>query len=342
VKSDPALALPLFGLKPEEFTIERIGSGHINQTYRMSGKKTFVLQRVNKNVFREPDLLAANLNQAASYLAAKAPGYLFLKSIRSPRGNDLEFDGEGYPWRLFPYIDNTITMDAVESAAQARRAAAAFGKLTRLLDGLNPDSLTPTIPRFHDLGLRWEQFEEALAGAGDRLTQASTQVVQCHAARHLVTEYERLISGGTLRLRVVHNDTKINNVLFDRVSGETKAVIDLDTLMPGYFIYDLGDMVRTFVSPVSEEERDLSRVTFRREVYTALLDGYLSEMGEVLTPAEREAIPFAGKMMTFIMALRFLADYLRGNTYYTISYPEQNLVRASNQLRMLTLIEELT
>lgn len=334
----PAHVLQLFGLKPEEVAAERIGSGHINQTYRLSGKNTFVLQRVNKNVFREPGLLAANLNQAASHLAAKAPDYLFLKSIPSPRGNDLEFDEEGYPWRLFPFIENTITVDAVESETQARRAAAAFGKLTRLLDGLPPESLSPTIHRFHDLSLRWEQFEEALAGAGDRLSPAATQVAQCQASRHLVTEYEKLISGQTLRLRIVHNDTKINNVLFDKLSGEAKAVIDLDTLMPGYFTYDLGDMVRTFVSPVGEEERDLSRVTFRRDVYDALIEGYLSEMGDVLTPAELNAIPFAGRMMTFIMALRFLADYLRGNTYYSISYPEQNLVRASNQLKMLEVV----
>ncbi len=336
--SDLVHALRLFGLKPEEVVIEQIGSGHIHQTYRVSGKKAFILQRVNKSVFREPELLTTNLNRAASFLATKAPGYLFLKPIRSPGGFDLEFDDEGHPWRLFSFIENSITVDAVENATQARRAAAAFGKLTRLLDGLQPDALAPTIPKFHDLSLRWDQFEEAVAGAGSRLGQAATQVEQCQAARHLVTEYERLISGGSLKLRVVHNDTKINNVLFDKSSGETKAVIDLDTLMPGYFIYDLGDMVRTFVSPVSEEERDLSLVTVRRDVYAALLDGYLSEMGGVLTPDERMAIPFAGRMMTYIMALRFLADYLRGNTYYSISYPEQNLVRASNQLRLLELI----
>lgn len=334
----PANVLPLFGLKPGEVAAERIGSGHIHQTYRLSGKKSFVLQRVNHKVFTEPGLLSSNLRQAGTYLATKAPDYLFMQPLRSPKGNDMEFDEEGYPWRLFPLIDNSITVDAVESVKQARRAAAAFGKLTRLLDGLQPELLSPTIHRFHDLSLRWEQFEEALAGAGDRLPHAATQVAQCQASRHLVTEYEKLISGRSLQLRVVHNDTKINNVLFDRATGETKAVIDLDTLMPGYFIYDLGDMVRTFVSPVSEEERDLSRVTFRRDVYTALLDGYLSEMGGVLTTAEREAIPFAGKMMTFIMALRFLADYLRGNTYYSISYPEQNLVRASNQLKMLEVV----
>jgi Ser/Thr protein kinase RdoA (MazF antagonist) len=138
----------------------------------------------------------------------------------------------------------------------------------------------------------------------------------------------------------VHNDTKINNVLFDQATGKTVAVIDLDTLMPGYFIYDLGDMVRTFVCPVSEEERDVTRITFREEIYQAVVEGYLSEMSDVMTPEELRAIPFAGKMMTYIMGLRFLADYLRGNTYYHITYPEQNLVRARNQLRLLEVLTE--
>jgi Ser/Thr protein kinase RdoA (MazF antagonist) len=139
---------------------------------------------------------------------------------------------------------------------------------------------------------------------------------------------------------VVHNDTKINNILFDSRSQQAVAVIDLDTLMPGYFIYDLGDMVRTFVSPVSEEEPDLSKVSFRFPFYKSLLEGYLSEMDDCLSEEEKKAIPYSGMMMTYIMAIRFLADYLNGDIYYHIDYSGQNLVRASNQLRLLALIKQ--
>jgi Ser/Thr protein kinase RdoA (MazF antagonist) len=339
--AEPSVILPLFGLSGGDFTITRAGSGHIHQTYLVSGKRSFVLQRVNINVFTQPEIIARNLRTASTYLKAQNPEYPFLTCIASTAGRDMEYDSEGYPWRLFPYVENTVTYDQVGSPAQAYEAASQFARLTRHLDGVDPAMFEPTIPRFHDLSLRWNQFETALSTSNDTRRKASEDsIMRCYKAESLVAQYEKLIAGGSLRLRVVHNDTKINNVLFDRVSGKTVAVIDLDTLMPGYFIYDLGDMVRTFVCPVSEEEKDLSKVVFRRDVYDALLEGYRSEMDPVLTPAERTAIPFAGKMMTYIMALRFLADYLRGNTYYHITYPEQNLVRAANQLKLLEVLEE--
>lgn len=327
-----------YSLAAEDFVIERVGSGHIHQTYKLTGKRSYILQRVNKNVFREPELIAANLREASNYLKLHFPTYQFLTCIQSLSGKEMEYDEEGFPWRLFPYIENTLTIDRVTSPEEAWQAAAEFARLTRYLDKVEVNNFQPTIQRFHDLSLRKEQFEQALAGAGDRAHEAASCIRQCQEAYPLADQYERLIAGGSLPRRVVHNDTKINNVLFDRITGRTVAVIDLDTLMPGYFIYDLGDMVRTFVCPVSEEEKDLSQIVFRKDIYEALLEGYLSEMGPVMTVGERKAIPFAGKMMTYIMALRFLADYLRGNTYYHITYPEQNLVRAANQLKLLEVL----
>lgn len=336
---DVAPILPLFGLRPEEFAVERIGSGHIHFTYKLSGVRNYILQRVNKNVFQQPERIAANLRYAASYLSSYVPDYLFLSCIRSTRGHELEYDAEGYPWRLFPFIDDTVTFDKVDSPGQAYEAAREFARLTRYLDGADPTVFQYTIDRFHDLALRKEQFDDALLRAKPEIKKSAASCIeQCERSSALVDQYKDLTSGGSLRLRIVHNDTKINNVLFNRTTLKTVAVIDLDTLMPGYFIYDLGDMVRTFVCPVSEEESNLSKVTFRREIYAALLEGYLSEMDPVLTAGERKAIPFAGKMMTYIMAIRFLADYLRGNTYYHITYPEQNLVRSANQLRLLEVI----
>lgn len=330
--------LPLFGFRSDDYAVERIGSGHIHNTYRLSGKKNYILQQVNKNVFQQPDLIASNLRRASDYLKKNFPAYPFLTCIRSISGREMEYDAEGYPWRLFPFIENSMTIDKVSTSEEAFEAAREFARLTRYLDQVDVETFKPTIPRFHDLPLRWHQFEESLTTSKEGASEVAACVAACKKAYPLVTRYESLISGGSLRLRIVHNDTKINNVLFDRTSGKTVGVIDLDTLMPGYFIYDLGDMVRTFVCPVSEEERDLSLITFRKDVYDALLAGYLSEMNDVMSDGEKDAIPFAGPMMTYIMALRFLADYLRGNTYYHISYPEQNRVRAANQLRLLEVM----
>lgn len=338
--TDPASVLPFYGLAPSEYTIHRVGSGHINFTYKLTGPTSYILQRVNKNVFRKPELIAENLRKAADFLRKRSPQYPFLTAIPTRDGGEMAVDLEEFPWRLFPYIEHSVTRDFVRTAHEAREAAAEFARLSRHLDGAPITQFQETIPRFHDLGLRRDQFVEAEAAAGPRVQQANEEIKQAHAHVHLVERYDRLVKERSLPLRLVHNDTKINNVLFDERTNKTVAVIDLDTLMPGYFIYDLGDMVRTFVSPVSEEERDISKVRFRKEIYDALMEGYLSEMGSVMTPSEMKAIPFAGKMMTYIMALRFLADFLRGNTYYHITYPEQNLVRAANQLRLLEVLDE--
>jgi hypothetical protein len=140
--------------------------------------------------------------------------------------------------------------------------------------------------------------------------------------------------------RIQHNDTKINNILFDKKTDKANCVIDLDTLMPGYFIYDVGDMIRTFVSPVSEEEKDLNKIIIRKEILDAVIDGYLSQMGDVLTKKEKTLIPFGGMMMTYIMGLRFLTDFLNGDVYYQTTYPGQNSIRASNQFYFLDLLSK--
>lgn len=336
--SIPALVLDAFGLSPQA-SCNPIGSGHIHQTFLVEVKKRFVLQRVNKNIFTKPEVIATNNRIAANYLANHFPDYLFPTALPDRNGYELVYDFDGFPWRLYPLIENTITIDFVTSEKEAWEAASGFGRLTRNLNEIDCSLFNPTLDRFHDLGWRYQQFEEELAQASDHIKKLVAQEIEMTKTfRYLVDEYNQLIQGGSLKQRITHNDTKINNILFDKNSRKAVCVIDLDTLMPGYFIYDLGDMVRTCVSPVSEEEPDVSKITFRREIYEALLTGYLSEMKESMTLEEIKAIPFAGKMMTYIMALRFLADFLRGNTYYHITYPDQNKVRARNQLYLLKLI----
>lgn len=328
-----------FGLCPSDYAIDRIGTGHIHETYKLKGANSFVLQRVNKNVFNKPEIIASNLRLASDYLKRNFPDYQFLRSIRTVNETEMVYDAQDFPWRLFHYIDNTITIDQVDTVDEAFSAASEFALLTRNLDKIDVSDFKETIPQFQDLVMRYQQFEEALEQATDeRIHKAEQSIALCKRFYYLVENYNALIRNGRLRLRVTHNDTKINNILFNASTRKAVCVIDLDTLMPGYFIYDLGDMVRTFVSPVSEEEKDFSKIVFRQDIYDALLAGYLFQMGTVMSPEEKSAIPFAGKMMTYMMALRFTADYLNGDVYYHTDYHGQNLVRSGNQLKFLEIL----
>jgi Ser/Thr protein kinase RdoA (MazF antagonist) len=340
-KSNIQNVLSGFGLSFTNEQIKPLGNGHINQTFLLDGPVKFVLQRINTKVFTRPEIIASNLAYAAQHLAKHFPSYLFLTATKTKTGDDMMYDEGGHPWRLFPFISNTMTLESVATPDEAFEAARGFAALTKRLDKVDMNKFYPTIDRFQDLSWRFEQLQTAIRNAGEeRKLEAESLIEQALSFSYLVEEYTDLIQSGKLKLRVVHNDTKINNILFDSRSNKAVAVIDLDTLMPGYFIYDLGDMVRTFVSPVSEEETDLSKVSFRFPFYQKLLDGYLSEMGDCLSDDEKEAIPFAGMMMTYIMAIRFLADYLNGDIYYHTEYPGQNLMRASNQLKLLALIKQ--
>ncbi len=332
--------LKAFGLDSKNYQCDRITSGHINFTYKITGPRQFILQRINKNVFRQPEVVATNIRLAADHLSKECPDYLFLSNILSTDQKEMVYDEEGFPWRLFPYIDNTFTIDKVDSESEALSAANGFGKLTANLWSIDVSSFRETIPQFHDLSLRYDQFQTALKNATEERKENATWAInQCIVQQHLVERYKKLIASGELTLRVMHNDTKINNILFDRASRKAICVIDLDTLMPGYFIYDLGDMIRTFVSPVSEEEKDTSKIIFRGNIYHALIDGYFLAMGNRLTEDQKSLAPFAGYMMTYIMALRFLADYLNEDVYYQTHYPGQNLVRATNQLQLLITLQ---
>ena len=332
--------LAAFGLDIKNFLVEPIGSGYINLTYKVAGSSVYILQRINKNIFKHPEVIAKNLRIADDHLKKFHPEYLFPSTLRTADNKEMAYDDEGFPWRLFPYIKNSTTFDSVDSPEEAFSAASEFAKLTRYLEGVDVSAFGATLERFHDLQWRYEQFETALANASaERKKEAAEAVNTCLHFKYLVDEYNDLIDKKSMKLRIMHNDTKINNILFDATTRKAICVIDIDTLMPGYFIYDVGDMIRTFVSPVSEEEKDLDKIIFRKEIYDALVRGYHSQMDDFLTESERKLFPFAGMMMTYIMALRILADFLNGDVYYRITYRDQNLVRARNQLRLLQVLD---
>jgi Ser/Thr protein kinase RdoA (MazF antagonist) len=332
--------LAAFGLDAKNFFIEPVGSGYINLTYKVTGHSVYILQRINKNIFKHPEVIANNLRTAADHLKKFHPDYLFLSPLKTADEKEMVYDEEGFPWRLFPYIKNSTTIDSVSTAEEAFSAASEFARLARYLEGVDVNAFGATLERFHDLTWRYEQFETALANASaDRKEEAYQAIKDCLHFKYLVNEYNELVSKKNMKLRIMHNDTKINNILFDATTRKAVCVIDIDTLMPGYFIYDVGDMIRTFVSPVSEEEKDLDKIIFRKEIYDALVQGYNAQMEDKLEVSERGLFHFAGMMMTYIMALRILADFLNGDIYYRITYRDQNLVRARNQLQLLQVLD---
>jgi thiamine kinase-like enzyme len=342
VESQILTILQRYGISVSPKSIERIGSGYIHFTYMINGIHSYILQRINKNVFKDPEIIATNIDLAARYLRSHFPEFLFMTPEKTKEGNSLVYASDGFPWRLFPYIENSITIDKVTSNEQAYSAAVEFARLSKNLDGIDVSQFKPTIDRFHDLSWRYEQFQHALAHCSAERKIAATHLIDlAHHFHFLVNEYNDLTQNGQLKLRITHNDTKINNILFDQRTGRALCAIDLDTLMPGYFIYDLGDMIRTFVSPVDEDEQDTSKILVRKEIYDAVVNGYLSQMGSILNDREKSTVHFSGLMMTYIMALRFLADFLNGNVYYQVRYEDHNLIRAANQFALLQQLEAM-
>ncbi|HEY4209814.1 MAG TPA: aminoglycoside phosphotransferase family protein [Puia sp.] len=331
--------LEAYGLPEDQCSVRPFGTGLINHTWKIvCGPASYILQRINDAVFRQPSLIAENMESLAFYLQTHHPEYLFVKPLTAGDGRNLVQSEEGY-FRLVPFIAGSHTIDVVSATDQAYQAAQQFGKFTSFLAGFPIGHLHLTLPDFHNLSLRYQQFEDAIEqGNPDRIAATSHHIDALRAFRGIVHTFENIRHHSGFRLRVTHHDTKISNVLFDE-AGHGLCVIDLDTVMPGYFISDLGDMMRTYLSPVSEEEKDMDRITIRDEYFRAIVRGYLSEMKDELSSAEMDHIVYAGKFMIYMQALRFLTDHLNDDRYYGAKYEGHNLVRAINQL---TLLERLT
>ncbi len=328
-----------YGFSESSCSVRPLGNGLINATWLIElGRKKYVLQKINHHIFKTPGDIAFNIRSLAGYLKKNYPGYLFVASLHTLSSEDLVKTDSGY-FRLFPFIENSHTIDVVEKPGQAYEAAKQFGKFTKLLSGFDPSDLKITLPDFHNLRLRYQQFENALLhGNTNRIAQSAGSIAFIKANKHIVDEFE--ISKTIMRVRCTHHDTKISNVLFDE-NDKGLCVIDLDTVMPGYFISDVGDMMRTYLSPVSEEEKDLSKISIRKEFYDAIVNGYLSEMGEELNAVEKKYFHYAGQFMIYMQAIRFLTDHLNNDMYYGAKYEGHNFVRAGNQITLLQRLVEI-
>lgn len=328
--------LPAYGLKEESLVVEAFGSGLINHTWKVTAPDgAYILQKVNHHVFENPTRIAHNIKLIAGYLEQHHPEYHFVAPLLSGSGDAMVHKkGEGF-YRMFPFVPGSHSKDVVETPEQAFEAAVQFGRFTRLLSGFDVQQLQITIPHFHDLTLRYRQFLAALKeGNKERINEADALVKTILKHEDIVAEYRRICSNPEMAQRVTHHDTKISNVLFDE-RGNGICVIDLDTVMPGFFISDVGDMMRTYLSPANEEETDLAKIVVREEFYNAIVQGYLAEMKTELTETEKYYFFYSGKFMIYMQAVRFLTDYFNNDVYYGARYSRHNLVRAGNQLALL-------
>ncbi|HEV2353403.1 MAG TPA: aminoglycoside phosphotransferase family protein [Puia sp.] len=321
----------------EHFSLSPVGSGLIHRTWKLevAGNEAYILQAVNTDVFTRPEAIAHNLDTIGRWLAVHHPDYLFAAPLRTASGDMFYRDADGVLFRMFPFVPGSRTYDVVTGPEQAYEAARQFGLFTRNLHGLDAARLERSLPGFHDLGVRYGQFDRAVReGDKDRIRASRDLIAYLQEQKGIVDTYLAIQRDPAFHLRVTHHDTKISNVLFDS-SDKGLCVIDLDTVMPGYFISDVGDMIRTYVSPASEEEADFDKVLVRGEMYRAIEAGYLEEMGDVLSAREREHFAYGGLFMVYMQALRFLADHLNGDVYYGARYEGQNYIRAANQVSLL-------
>lgn len=329
---------------------EPYGSGHINDTYAavydQGGTHVrYIFQRINHNIFKNPPALMENVQRVTEHQQKKleASGHgsrRALKVIKTLGNSSFLHDEDGNYWRSYIFIEKAKTYDIIEKPEQAYQAAKAFGEFQKTLVDLPGGRLLETIPNFHNTPWRYEAFEEALSkDVCNRAASVKDEIDFVLKRKEDAGLLLRLNAEGKIPERITHNDTKLNNVMIDDESGEGICVIDLDTVMPGLIHYDFGDLVRTSTSPAAEDEKDLSKVTMQMHMFEALIKGYLESAGDFLNPTEKEYLPFAGKLITLEIGVRFLTDHLAGDVYFKTHRENHNLDRCRTQFKLVESIE---
>ena len=313
--------------------------GLINETFEVhSVQGDFILQNINTQIFKDPFAIDHNIKAIGQYYNTNQTDQLFTHLVPNLVGETL-IKWAGKHYRAFKKIDG-IALDVLTTASQAKAAANQFGLFTASLIEFPIAQLKVTIPQFHDLALRYHQFEQALIhGNVNRITQAKEAILFLQSHQAYVKQWLHFTGHHDAHLRVTHHDTKISNVLFKEDAAI--CVIDLDTTMPGYFISDIGDMCRTYLCPVNEACEDLNLIKVLPERWTAIQEGYLEAMGEFLTNFEKDYFAFSGQSIIYMQALRFLTDFLELDKYYRVERPDQNLDRTLNQNQLLIEFNQL-
>jgi Ser/Thr protein kinase RdoA (MazF antagonist) len=323
------------------------GSGHINDTYCVTfderGTQTrYIVQWINHHIFKNPEAVMDNIQRVTTHLAARMAHNpdakrRVLSLVLANDGKSFYCDADGNHWRAYDFIEGARTFDTVESPQQAFEAAKAFGHFQSMLSDLPAPRLHDTIPDFHHTPKRFAALEQAIeADVKNRAAQAKGEIEFALKRKPIAS----VLLDARLPERITHNDTKFNNVLLDDKSGEGICVIDLDTVMPGLAVYDFGDMVRSATNSAREDERDQSKVQMQFPMFESLVKGYLASASEFLTRSEKELLAFSGKLITFETGIRFLTDFLSGDTYFKVHREGHNLDRCRTQFKLMESIEE--
>ncbi len=319
------------------------GSGHINETYSVcingNTKPAYVLQKVNINVFPDIEKLSDNILRTTNHLLA-AKGNFKVMTLIPTIDNKLWYrTNDGQTWRMLTFIKGSISYDLAPNSYFAYQAGLAYGWFIKTLSSLAEPRLHEIIPGFHSLKLRIHQLNQAIIEDSVNRLHKCNPVVDFYVSRsNEMEQFDGLVGTPAIPLRITHNDTKINNVLFDK-NGKAISVIDLDTVMPGVVHYDFGDAIRTIAATALEDETNLELVGINLDLYKSFANGFLQETRQILTSSEMEYLPIAPRIMAYIMGIRFLADYLRGDSYYKVKNPEHNIQRATNQMTLIADME---
>jgi hypothetical protein len=341
-----------FQIYGEILNAETCKIGHINETYSATydqggTRVRYIHQKINTTVFKNPVTLMKNVMRVTSHVRQKLETSgtkdltrRSLVIVPTRDGQSFYRNGDDECWRTFVFVEGVQTFEAVQSQAQAFQAGKAFGEFQSLLVDLKDERLSETIPDFHHTRKRFSALQKAIEkDRFNRAELAKTEIDFVLAREEIVDVILEAMAKRKIPERITHNDTKFNNVMLDIQTGEAMCVVDLDTVMPGCALYDFGDMVRTTTSPTLEDERDLGKVKLQLPMFKKLAEGYLSTAGQFLTSAEKALIAFSGKLITFEIGIRFLTDYLSGDTYFRIHRPGHNLDRCRTQFKLVESIE---
>ncbi|HRY33293.1 MAG TPA: aminoglycoside phosphotransferase family protein [Bacteroidales bacterium] len=330
-----------FRTKGHSHLISPVNCGHIHETFLAEGEESYIIQRINHDVFPDISGLMHNIHLVTTHLQKRGNAYPYLIPMLVPLKNGgLYFvDGNGGYWRMMRFIPGSLVYDKPQSTEMAGEFGKALGSFILALSDLEAGLLEVLLPGFHDLEFRWEQYTAALKSASpERLKETGQEVRTADRFNQAMHAYSRMVREAGLPVRIIHNDTKFNNLLFN---GDQRALalIDLDTVMPGYLLYDFGDAVRTLANKAGEDEKDTCLVRFNLKMYKAFANQFIESVSPVLQEAERTSLTYAPLYITFLQGLRFLTDHLNGDHYYHCDYFGHNLVRAATQFVLLKDME---
>jgi Ser/Thr protein kinase RdoA (MazF antagonist) len=331
--------------------IKHYGSGHINDTYHVKNtnqnQPDYLLQRINSYVFKNVPLLVSNIETVTTHIKNKLthiegsmPDKQVLTLIKTTDAAPYYLDADGNYWRMYIFLKDTIGYDMVTTTNQANEGGKAFGRFQSLISDLDAQSIGETIPNFHNIEMRLENLNNAIAhDSKGRVANTTAEIAFVKARAESQKEILNLGRSGKLPLRITHNDTKFNNVLLDK-NDLAQCVIDLDTVMPGYIAYDFGDAIRTIVNTAAEDEADTSKIDINISLYEAFSKGFLKETASFLSAEEINSLPMGALLLPYIVGMRFLTDHLEGDKYFKTHFTGHNLQRARAQFQLLKKLED--